>query len=106
MKILMFAKYAIRLFLKEKGLMFVKYAKGSHSSTLKLHLCIHTREKPYRQFKHKHLHIHTKEKLYVCKLCNKAFSVRSNLNTHLQIHMKEMPHACKFATRPSRERTI
>ncbi|GBM49013.1 Zinc finger protein 569, partial [Araneus ventricosus] len=38
---------------------------------------------------------HTKEKPYVCEVCNKAFAERGSMVGHLRTHTKEKPYVCE-----------
>ena len=38
---------------------------------------------------------HTKERLYQCEVCKKAFTRRDNLKCHVRTHTKEKPYQCE-----------
>ena len=55
---------------------------------------IHSKREIFKRFSQKsrlnsHFLVHTKEKLFICEVCNKTFSQKSDVNMRIQIHTKE-----------------
>ena len=80
--------------------------KSFHARYMKVHMLVHTGEKPYTchdcggRFRasgelKKHMAVHVKEKNRVCSACGKMFSDRSHLKNHISSHSDERPYHCE-----------
>jgi hypothetical protein len=81
-----------------------------HQSTSKIHLSVHTGERPFscdlrkKRFTQRrqlncHLHEHNGEQPYSCDMCKKSFACRWMLKIHLRFHVGERPFSCDMCNK-------